>query len=471
MDNSTTLPFKISTLKFFLKKHFHPDEINRKARITKLVQRSTSKIKGFELLIALLESALDPHSYPLECIADGMLKNNTNAIMTRQGLSQRINSPECVSFFESIYTTCLSIMAREIRDEINLISVLKGSSIIDRFNKVIVIDSTEFPLDPSLKDDYKGSGGLANHEAAMKICTAFDVKTNCFLDTKIIDRTRPDQILGNITFPFLKKNDLNIFDLGFFSGQYLKGIEERNAFYLCPFFGALNVYQNEETKTALDIGNFLENCMKKESVIDVEIYVGAERKKIRLVAKKLNKGSIKKRREAYLKNCKKHKRQPLEKNLKRMEFLIFLTNLPTSLISSEEIIILYKIRWQIELIFKNWKSQLNLDYLPGTNVYRIQSLVISRLITISIIWILSGYIQKYLETYDDEEISLHKVINWIKHEQRLLKILTGKVEEILKSLLEAAKKWLHKENTCNKQTTRQRLDCFQMFEIESFALF
>lgn len=51
------------------------------------------------------------------------------------------------------------------------------------------------------------------------------------------------------------------------------------------------------------------------------------------------------------------------------------------------IIAIYKIRWQIELIFKNFKSNIELDYLAGTNKYRIESLIYGRLITITTIFI------------------------------------------------------------------------------------
>ena len=48
---------------------------------------------------------------------------------------------------------------------------------------------------------------------------------------------------------------------------------------------------------------------------------------------------------------------------KRAHFNIFITNVPEEVCNAKEITNLYKLRWQIELIFKTWKSIIKIDKL------------------------------------------------------------------------------------------------------------
>lgn len=457
MNDSNSLSSQISSLKHFFKKQFDPKKIRRIARSTKLIQRSTSKIKGFELLNALLESALEPESYSLEGIADTMHEYNARANLSKQGLSQRINTPECTLFFKSIYKECLSIISNQISSHILSSTNLRGSSPLNLFSRVVVIDCTEFPLHHSLKESFMGSGGPIENAAAMKICAAFDLKSNCLLSTEITDRRYPDQGLGKKILP-LQKNSLVMFDLGFFSISFLKQIQMEESFFISRLHGSTDIYASAEDQDPLDIGKFLSKKLTKKSVLDLTMHLGVQKLPVRLVAVKADKKSIKKRKKDYIKRCKKNKRKPSEETLERLEYGIFITNLPVEMISAVNIIKLFKLRWQIELIFKNWKSQLNIAYLPGKNVDRIQTLILSRLISISIIWMLSGYVKEHLEMYYDEELSMHKSIDWLKRKNRFACILIGRVYIIFMEFVEASKKWLHKEKSPRKQTTKQLLD-------------
>lgn len=215
MNDSISFLNQISSLKFFFKTQFNSRKLERIARSTKLVQRTTSKIKGPELMKALLESALEPERYPLEGLADTISKHNDKACYTKQALSQRINTPECTSFFKAIYKECLSIISNKITSHILSLTDLKGRSLLSLFSRVVIMDCTEFPLHPSLKEVYKGSGGPLENASAMKICAAFDVKSNCLLNSEITDRRSPDQGLGQTMLPS-QENSLIMFDLGFF---------------------------------------------------------------------------------------------------------------------------------------------------------------------------------------------------------------------------------------------------------------
>ena len=87
----------------------------------------------------------------------------------------------------------------------------------------------------------------------------------------------------------------------------------------------------------------------------------------------------------------------------------------------------------IELAFKNFKSNIDLDILKGTNKHRIESLVYGRLITIVTIFIIHNYAAHIAQ---DREVSGDKLTKWLDSDQRLKEaIIKNSLLELL-TLLE-----------------------------------
>jgi hypothetical protein len=53
------------------------------------------------------------------------------------------------------------------------------------------------------------------------------------------------------------------------------------------------------------------------------------------------------------------------RSLEAAGFVLLLTTLPAGEVAAGDILALYRFRWQIELVFKRWKSLLDLDRLPA----------------------------------------------------------------------------------------------------------
>ncbi len=50
------------------------------------------------------------------------------------------------------------------------------------------------------------------------------------------------------------------------------------------------------------------------------------------------------------------------------EDLIFITNIPSDQLSSEEVSLIYKRRWDIETLFKGLKQELHMSHLVNNSV-------------------------------------------------------------------------------------------------------
>ena len=75
---------------------------------------------------------------------------------------------------------------------------------------------------------------------------------------------------------------------------------------------------------------------------------------------------------------------PPKELLRLMAWTIFVTNVPTGEADFEKILKLYRFRWQIEIIFKIWKSYMHMAKVHNVSYLQLQVLLTARFIMIII---------------------------------------------------------------------------------------
>lgn len=90
----------------------------------------------------------------------------------------------------------------------------------------------------------------------------------------------------------------------------------------------------------------------------------AERLPCRLIAVRVPQELANRRRQAAYERAQKHGRAPTQEHLDWCEWTVFVTNCPDDLLTWKEVVVLYRTRWQIELMFKLWKSHNHLAASP-----------------------------------------------------------------------------------------------------------
>ena len=73
------------------------------------------------------------------------------------------------------------------------------------------------------------------------------------------------------------------------------------------------------------------------------------------------------RRKLRLLQKKRGRGEPSQEALKACDWMFLVTNVPEEKLSFREAIVLYRARWQIELLFKHWKSIGLIATLTGKN--------------------------------------------------------------------------------------------------------
>jgi hypothetical protein len=73
------------------------------------------------------------------------------------------------------------------------------------------------------------------------------------------------------------------------------------------------------------------------------------------------------------------------RTLELMAWSIYITNVPTTMLSLHQVVLLYSVRWQIELVFKLWKSECALDRIAGLRRERVLCELYAKMIGIVLI--------------------------------------------------------------------------------------
>lgn len=252
------------------------------------------------------------------------------------------------------------------------------------------------------------------------------LKQKKYEQIKLTDHSEADQKLGLNILDFIEQNSLVIRDLGYLQMDCITKIDKMRAFFLSRFKSDANVYINREDENALDLAEYLYEKHRKSTVIDIEVYITKARIPVRLIAYKVpDKISAERRRKANV-TAKKQGRMLTKKKINLLDFSIFITNVPREMWPGEVVGTIYRLRWQIELLFKSWKSGLSIDYLAGINRHRIEALLYVRMIMVIMVNEMYKLLD-YIGHCTGNVVSMHKVYNWMKSESRLKRILNGKL--------------------------------------------
>lgn len=83
---------------------------------------------------------------------------------------------------------------------------------------------------------------------------------------------------------------------------------------------------------------------------------------------------------------------------------LFVTNVGRETCTASQVYELYTLRWQIELVFKTWKSIIKIHQLHAMNALRMECVLLMRLIWAMLNWAIFTQIRDVL----GQNVSLHK---------------------------------------------------------------
>lgn len=295
------------------------------------------------------------------------------------------------------------------------------NTITDLFSEIRLADSTEFTISPVLAEVFPGYGG-AGREAMAQIQFEYELLSQKITRLSLCNALDSDVSEGLKFLDTIPKKALLIKDMGYFNLNVYQQLLSRDLFFISRLNPQLKIYiQQEEQLEELTKESLIEMLTtSEEKYIDIDVLIGRDKKlPVRLIANLLNEEQKSRRlRRKRLNKGKVNKEDELNACIN-----LFITNVERGKCEPQKIYELYTLRWQVELVFKTWKSILNIHQMNPMNSVRFECLMY-----IKFIWILLNWsLVRLFSTLGQVEISLHKFTHTLKKQ----------VHQLVSSLVQA----------------------------------
>ena len=325
--------------------HLVTTTANQLARETGFVQRA-SKLTGAAFVQTLLFGWLNNPQATLQQLAQ--MAGSVGVAISPQGLDQRFTQT-AAGFLQRLLEAAVTHVVTAHPVTIPL---------IQRFAGVYLLDSSTMVLPDELSQVWRGCGGnqAQRTQAALKLQVQFDLSTGALRgpwlqDGRGADRAAPHQT----TFP---PGALRLADLGYFSLALLHELSAAGVYWLSRLH--LHTHVFDPAGPRLDLLPWL--SQQQAMVHDLPICLGAQQRlHARLLAVRVPAQVAQQRRRRLRKQAKRKGQTLSQRHLALSDWTLLVTNAPVELLTLDEALVLQRARWQIELLFKLWKSLGRLD--------------------------------------------------------------------------------------------------------------
>ncbi|WP_019779129.1 IS4 family transposase, partial [Streptococcus sobrinus] len=251
-------------------------------------------------------------------------------------------------------------------------------------------------------NEYKGFGG-GGSESGVKIQLEYDLLSGNFLQIDVNHAISNDNTYGQIRTNTLEPGDLCIRDLGYFYIDDFKKMEEKHASYISRIRWNTQVYRKtEDTWELIDIEAISKQLKEGEYVEFPQVHIGFHQKQeTRLIIYKLTKSEHAKRLERHKKEKKRMPKYASGINL-------FITNIKETDMEACTIYQFYSLRWQIEILFKTWKSIFGIHMVKKIKLERFQCHLYGQLIALCLVASVTYKMRRLIWERKQREISEYK---------------------------------------------------------------
>lgn len=321
--------------------------MNRIARQCGFLKRRSGKISPGNLLIGfMLMASRGRNTYRDWAAEIGLLEKKT---VTRQSVCERMN-PATESFIKKM-------VEHQMLKKISC-STGKVSGILKHFGHVLIEDSTTLSLPDELANEFPGNVVAGKRRSQAKIHALYNLTENNFSFLHLHSYANNDQSLAGHALAFLKKGDLCIRDLGFLVLDVVKKFIANGIYFISRKTFNTKVY---DVKTGQRID--LLKVLRKKNFFDGEVFMGMTHLlRVRLIAIPVPQTQASERRRKARKD-RKSSTNHSQDYYEMLGYSIYITNIDAQQCTAENIFQLYKLRWNIEIIFKSWKSNFVLNNL------------------------------------------------------------------------------------------------------------
>ncbi|MDQ2998272.1 MAG: IS4 family transposase [Chloroflexota bacterium] len=325
--------------------------------------------------------------------------------------------------------------------------------LLQRFTSVRVHDSTTISLPDVLTSTWRGCGNATDRgTAGLKCGVQIDLLTGALCGIDLVDGRSSDHTLPVQHLP-LPAGSLRLADLGFYNLDVLAQIHADGGYWLSRVqSNTLVAYPGGKPQPLISVLNDLGSM----PTWDANVIMGVNGQiHARLLVRRVP-TAVADQRRRRIQDAAKDKGHPVSKaTLALADWNVAITNVPRRLLSLAEALVLMRLRWQIELVFKLWKSHGRVDEWRTTNPARILCEIYAKLIGLVFQqWILAA------SSWGDPERSLFKAATMVMSAAAELASAMPcavQIERVLTSLARMIQRLARTQKRHNPPTTAQRI--------------
>ena len=243
------------------------------------------------------------------------------------------------------------------------------------FPRVILQDSTCQPVPERLAKAFPGSRNQRQlKRGLLKLQFITDLVGGAVLHWSLSGFTRNDQAASVDILGVVRRGDLILRDLGYFSLKVFHQLNQLGAFFLSRCKHGVNFY-DPQTGRKLDLVRLL----KADPRWDGWVLAGEEQVRVRLVAEPVS-AALANERRRKARHDRDRRLKPSPDRLFLLGWNIFITNVSADVWPPTALFWVYRLRWRIEIIFKAWKSHLRYVELNKRNERMVRLSVLTKLL-------------------------------------------------------------------------------------------
>lgn len=400
-----------------IQKIFCRDFVRKTAKDVGFLKRfSKLKPEVFLSLCTLLKDSVGNESLEHLCSA---ISYQFKTSISKQALHDRFND-KAVSFLKQIYQD-LTAIQEEISSPLYLNQL---------FSRIRIMDSTSFRL-PSDYPDYPGSQG-----SGVNIQLEYDWIQGEFLNNSVHPETKSDREAAHDMIDSLVPGDLLLRDLGYYAASIMRQIDKKGAFFISRAPANTKFWSGSSKKGWIQIKpeEDLEEKDPGETIDYGFVRVGGDKRhsfEARLVGQKLTPEQRKKREQSL--QTKRQKGRHTQSAEQRNDIQILVTNITQETLDPQDLYPIYSIRWQVEILFKTWKSLFEINEIRSMKQERFECHLYGTLISILLSSMMMFQCRYYLYQQYQTEASEYKCMDLVKE---ALPHLASSVQSNIKAVFE-----------------------------------
>lgn len=343
-------------------------EADRLAKETGFIQRVV-KVKGSNFAETLVFGFLNKPQMSYRQMSQAGALSGLH--ITAQGLEQKF-SERSAKFMQAMLEQAVTQMITA--------SLEKDVELLNRFERIHLQDGSVIGLPDECVEIWQGVRPKTKKGcSAVKLHVSLEYKSGQVSGPALANGREHDQ-----KSPFfqqtLQPGEMRITDLGFFRLDQLEKDTQAGGFWVIRYKNNVILYENDQE---LHLASFLKK--QHTTFIDLPVQIGQTRYlPCRLIAIRVDEQTAAERIRKLREDARKNKKSLSAERLQLAHWTILLTNAPQNLLSPPEVYTLVRLRWQIELLFRLWKTYSQVDASESENPWRILTELYAKLMAVLI---------------------------------------------------------------------------------------